>query len=76
MHPTDLAVKYIFEKFVQFAVNPSEYPAMAAAEEVKKMLQHKPLFPESEAYRKFEQQRDQKTSEIKQIFSNIILENL
>ena len=76
VHPTDQAVRYIFEKFVQFAVNPSEYPAMAAAEEVKKMLQHKPLFPDSDAYRKFEQQRDQKTSEIKQKFSNIILENL
>ena len=37
---------------------------------------HKPLFPDSEAYRKFEQQRNQKTEEIKQKFSNIIVENL
>lgn len=76
VHPTDQAVKYIFEIFVQFAVNPSEYPAMAAAEEVKKMLQHKPLFPESEAYQKFEQQLNQKFSQLSQRFHKILVENL
>lgn len=76
VHPTEQAVRYIWEKFVQYAINPSEYPAMAAAQELQQMFQHKPLFPDSEAYRKFEQQRDQKTLEIKQKFSNIIVENI
>ena len=76
VHPTDQAVRYIWEKFVDFAINPAEKPAMQAAAELKQMLYHKPLFPDSDAYRKFEQQRDQKTSEIKQKFSNIIVENL
>ena len=76
VHPTDQAVRYIWEKFVDFAINPSEKPAMQAAQELKQMLHHKPLFPDSEAYRKFEQQRNQKTEEIKQKFSNIIVENL
>ena len=76
VHPTDQAVHYIWEKFVDFAINPSELPALQAAQELKQMLHHKPLFPDSEAYRKFEQQRNQKTEEIKQKFFNIIIENL
>ena len=54
IHPTDQAVRYIFDRFVEFAVNPSEYTAMAEANELKRMLHHRPLFPESEAFRKFE----------------------
>lgn len=76
VHPTDQAVRYIWEKFVDFAVDPSEKPALKAASELKQMLHHKPLFPDSEAYRKFEQQRNKKTSEIKQKFPKIIVENL
>lgn len=76
VHPTDQAVRYIWEKFVGFAINPAENPAMQAAQELKQMLHHKPLFPDSEAYRKFEQQRNQKTSEIKQKYSKIMVENL
>lgn len=76
VHPTDQAVRHIFEKFVQFAVNPSEKPAMKAAEELKKMLQHRPLFPESEAYQKFEIQRSQKLMEMAKKYPNILVENL
>lgn len=76
VHPTDQAVRYIWEKFVQFAVNPSEYPAMAAAQELKQMLHHKPMFPERDAFHKFESQRDLKASELKQRFPNVVVENL
>lgn len=76
VHPTDQAVRYIWEKFVDFAINPSEKPAMQAAMELKQMLHHKPLFPESEAYRKFEQQRNQRITELVQKFPNIVVENL
>ena len=76
VHPTDQAVRYIWEKFVSFVINPNELPALQAASELKQMLHHKPLFPDSEAYRKFEQQRNQKTREIKQKFPKIVVENL
>ena len=76
IHPTDQAVRYIWEKFVEFAINPSEKPAMKAAQELKQMLQHQPLFPDSDAYRKFEVQRDQKVTELGQRFPNIVVENL
>ena len=74
IHPTDQAVRYIWEKFVQYAVNPSEYPAMAAAQELKRMLQHKPLFPDSEAFKKFELLKERKISELKRSFPRICLD--
>ena len=68
IHPTDQAVRYIWEKFVEFAINPSEKPAMQAASELKQMLHHKPLFPDSDAYRKFEELRRQKQAELASLF--------
>lgn len=76
VHPTDQAVRYIWEKFVAFAVNPSEYPAMKAAAELKQMLQHKPLFPDSDAYRKFEMLREQKKDDLRRKNPNVCLDNL
>ena len=76
VHPTEQAVRYIWERFVDFAINPSEKPAMQAASELKQMLHHKPLFPNSDAYRKFEQQRQQKAEELAERFPYVLLENL
>ena len=76
IHPTDQAVRYIWEKFVDFAIDPSEKPAMQAAFELKQMLHHKPLFPDSMAFRKFEQQRDQLVTELLQRFPIIMVKNL
>lgn len=76
VHPTDQAVRYIWDKFVDFAINPSEKPAMQAASELKQMLHHKPLFPDSDTYRKFEQQRERKIEELAQKHPNVILGNL
>lgn len=76
VHPTDQAVRYIWEKFVDFAINPAEKPAMQAAAELKQMLHHKPLFPDSDVYRKFEVQRDQKVAELVLKFPKIIVDNL
>ena len=72
VHPTDQAVRYIWEKFVEFAIDPSEYPAMKAAEELKQMLQHKPLFPDSDSYRKFEALKEQKIKEFREKYPEIM----
>ena len=76
VHPTEQAVRYIWERFADFAIDPKEKPAMKAAAELKQMLQHRPLFPESEAYRKFETLKEQKISELKKDFPKVCLENL
>ena len=76
VHPTEQAIRYIWDRFVDFAIDPKEKPAMKAAAELKQMLQHRPLFPESEAFKKFEMLKEEKTSMLKRDFPSICLENL
>ena len=76
VHPTEQAVRYIWERFVDFAIDPKEKLAMKAASELRQMLHHKPLFPESEAFKKFEQQKEKKISELKRDFPRVYINNL
>ena len=76
VHPTEQAVRYIWEHFVDFAIDLKEKSAMQAAAEVHQMLQHRPVFPESEAYRKFEVLKEQKINELKKDFPRVCFENL
>ena len=76
VHPTEQAVRYIWDRFVDFAIDPKEKPAMQAAAELKQMMPHRPMFPESEAYKKFELLKEEKTSMLKRDFPSICLENL
>ena len=76
VHPTEQAVHYIWERFTNFAIDPKEKPAMKAAAELKQMLQHRPLFPESEAFKKFELLRDQKICELKRSFPRICIDHI
>ncbi len=76
VHPSDQAVRYIWERFIDFAVDPNEKPAMQAAAELKQMLQHRPLFPESEAYKRFEMLKEEKISELKRSFPRICIDHI
>lgn len=76
VHPTEQAVRYIWERFADFAIDANDKPAMKAAAELKQMLQHRPLFPESEAFKKFEVQKAAKTAELGKNCPNVCLENL
>ena len=76
VHPTEQAIRYIWDRFVEFAIDSKEKPAMKAAAELKQMLQHRPMFPESEAFKRFEMLKEEKTSMLKRDFPSICLENL
>ena len=76
VHPTEQAVRYIWERFTDFAIDPSEKLAMKAAVELKQMLQHRPLFPESDAFRRFDLVKKQKITELNSNYPKIVLENL
>ena len=76
VHPTEQAVRHIWERFVDFAIDPKEKPAMKASAELKQMLQHRPLFPESEAFKKFEKQKEKKINEMKRDFPAVCIKNL
>ena len=76
VHPTEQAVRYIWERFTDFAIDPKEKTAMQAAAELKQMLQHRPMFPESEAFRKFEALKEKKINDLKHDFSRVCINNL
>ena len=76
VHPTEQAVRYIWERFTDFAIDPKEKPAMQAAAELRQMLKHRPLFPESEVYKKFELQKEKKISQLKKDFPRVRINNL
>lgn len=76
VHPTEQAVRYIWERFADFAIDPKEQPAMIVAAELRQMLKHRPMFPESEAFRKFEQRKKEKTEALKRDWPRVMTENL
>ena len=76
VHPTEQAVRYIWEHFADFAIDPKEKPAMQAAAELRQMLHHKPVFPESEAFKKFETQKERKIVEMERNYPMVCLDNL
>ncbi len=76
VHPTEQAVQYIWERFTDFAVDPKEKPAMQAAAELRKMLKHKPLFPESETYKRFEALKEERICAMKRDFPMVCINNL
>ena len=76
VHPTEQAVRYIWERFSDFAIDPKEKPAMKAAAELRQMLHHRAMFPESEAFKKFEQMKETKISGLKRDFPSVRINNL
>lgn len=53
LHPSAMAVEYIWERFSQVYFSRSTFDIMKEYEEIRKGLNHKPFNPESDTYRKF-----------------------
>lgn len=53
VHPNELAVDYIWEKFKSVWVDEKVYPVMDKVDAVQKGLMHRPFNPDSEAHQKF-----------------------
>ncbi len=53
VHPSPIAVEYIFEKFKEHFISPSEYNKMKEGVKISKAISHRPLFPDTEEYKKF-----------------------
>lgn len=71
VHPTEQAVRYIWERFANFAIDQKEKPAMKAASELRQMLHHKPLFPESEEFGRFEQLKKTKIEALRRNYPEV-----
>lgn len=76
IHPTEQAVHFIWDKFIGFGIADSEHEAMQLASDLSAMNRHRPFFPESESYRRFEQKREEKETELRSRFPKVKIENL
>ena len=55
LHPSALAIQYIWERFGTFVISEACNSVMNEVEAVQKARQHRPFDPDSEDYRKFQQ---------------------
>lgn len=60
LHPNQIAVDYIWERFLQTMISETCYPVMEEVNSIQKALQHRPFNPDSESHRKFLQNLQQK----------------
>ncbi len=74
VHPSPLAVDYIYEKFQDSFMDREEQRLSALCREVQAALEHKPFHSEAEAYQQFIQQTIQKINYIKQRCPDIHLD--
>lgn len=53
VHPNDLAVNYIWEKFQKVFINESEFDLMKKVQKIMNAVNHKPFNAEGEEYKRF-----------------------
>ncbi len=53
-HPSGTAIRYIWERFRELCLEPSEEPLMKIVNKLNSMEDHRPLFPFSKEYKRFE----------------------
>jgi hypothetical protein len=54
LHPNQMAVDYIWERFKETTISETAFATMDAVESIQKSLQHRPFNPHSESHKKFE----------------------
>ncbi len=69
VHPNELAVDYIWEKFKSVWISEESYPVMDEVEAVQKGLEHKPFNPKSEAHGEFRTSLQAKITYLKERYS-------
>jgi len=66
MHPNQLAIDYIWEKFVAAWISASEYETMQEVDGIRKALAHRPFNPDSEQHRKFLESLEKRIGQIRE----------
>jgi hypothetical protein len=56
MHPSDLAVEYVWQRFTAVYFSEDTLQLMDRVENIQKLLKHKPFYPQSEKYKLFFEQ--------------------
>ena len=66
IHPNEVAVDYIWEKFVETWIKPSAAKLMQEAQSIQRALEHKPLQDDSETYRNFKKKIEKQISKLEE----------
>ncbi len=66
VHPNQLAIDYIWEKFKQVWISEEAFAAMEKVDDIQRGLKHRPFNPDSEQHRKFRETLETKIATIKQ----------
>lgn len=66
VHPSPLAVQYIYERFTACFVDGEEQQISAECRKLVREMNHRPLHPESEEYRQFRARLEKKINDLKQ----------
>lgn len=53
IHPSEIAVRYVWERFVQTCISTDALQIMEESEKISKALSHKPFHPEADEYKCF-----------------------
>ncbi|MBQ8674488.1 MAG: GSCFA domain-containing protein [Bacteroides sp.] len=56
VHPSTLAVELVWQRLTEACMTPATREVLAACQEIGKMVAHRPLQPEGEAYKRFLEQ--------------------
>jgi len=65
VHPNQLAIDYIWEKFKQTWISEEAYPIMSKVDNIQKGLRHRPFDPDSGQHRKFRESLEANISNLK-----------
>jgi hypothetical protein len=66
LHPNQVAIDYIWEKFAQAWISPNAGRDMSEVDAIRKSLAHKPFNAQSEQHRKFVRQLETRISELRE----------
>ena len=71
LHPTKLAVQYIWERFEQVWISEQVKPVMQEVEQIQKGLEHRPFNSNSEAHQLFLRKLNNQQKDLQSRFSHI-----
>lgn len=69
LHPSQVAIDYIWERFYQTQISDKIYPIMEDVYSIQKGLQHRPFNPNSESHLKFEEKLTDKIAKLELQYS-------
>ncbi len=72
IHPNQVAINYIWERFVATSISSDVLPIMDEVESIQKALSHKPFHPDSDSHQKFLLKLSQRIAHLQNQFPKII----